>query len=144
MDNILKDKILNSKVISFDMFDTLVVRIIDTPEILFDMIGKKFNIDNFRGIRTQMQAECGLKLQEKYNYPHANIEEIYEYIKHNTDIENTSELMEYEISKEVDFIHQNKEIYEVYKFAKENKKRIIVTSDMYLDENTIIKMFTVK
>ena len=137
MNNTLKEKIQQSKVVSFDMFDTLVIRIIDCPEILFDMMGKVFDIDDFRNIRTSMQAELGLKLQQEKSYPHANIDEIYDYIKENTDINNTTELMKYEINKEIELLYQNKEIYEVYKFAKENNKRIIVTSDMYLYKDTI-------
>ena len=89
MNDTLKQKIQQSKVISFDMFDTLVIRIIDCPEILFDMMGKIFNIDNFRTVRTSMQAELGLKLQQESGYPHANIDEIYDYIKKKTKIKNT-------------------------------------------------------
>ncbi len=132
MDKILKDKIDKAKIISFDMFDTLVIRVIDNPEILFDMMGEKYHIKDFRNIRTSMQAKCGLELQSKKNYPHANIDEIYEYIKRNTTIENTSELMRYEIAKEYELIFQNKRMYDIYEYAIKSKKRIIVTSDMYL------------
>ena len=137
MNKTLQDKILKSKVVSFDMFDTLVLRIIDDPEILFDMMGKIFDIDNFREIRTSMQAECGLILQREKGYPHANIDEIYGYIKKNTDIKNTDELMKYEINKEIELLYQNKKIYEVFQYAKLLNKRIIVTSDMYLKMDTI-------
>ena len=62
MDKELEEKILSAKVISFDLFDTLVIRIFDNPEILFDLIGKKFNITNFKAIRTSMQNKCGIEL----------------------------------------------------------------------------------
>ena len=140
MNEILQKKILDSKIISFDMFDTLVIRIIDNPEILFDMMGEIFDIDNFKKIRVSMQAELGRIIQKEDNYPHANIDEIYDYIKEKTKIKNTAELMNYEINKEIDLLYQNKQIYDVYKFAKKNNKRIIVTSDMYLKINTINKI----
>ena len=142
MDKILENKILKSKVVSFDMFDTLVLRVIDNPEILFEMMGKIFNIYDFKKIRTSMQMKCGMMLHEKYNYPHANIDEIYDYIKDNTDIKNTNKLMKYEIDKEIDILYRNNKMYEVYQFARKNKKRIIVTSDMYLKMDTIIKILT--
>lgn len=140
MDKTLESKILMAKVVSFDMFDTLVLRTIDCPEILFDMMGKIFGVKDFRKIRTSMQAECGLQLQKERHYPHANIDEIYDYIKKNTSIKNTSELMEYEQEKEISILFQNKKMLEIYRFAKENKKRVVITSDMYLLTDTIKKI----
>lgn len=140
MDKALEEKILKADVISFDMFDTLVIRIIDNPEILFDMMGKVFGISDFRKIRTTMQSELGLSLQKDKGFPHANIDEIYAYMKKKTGIKNTDELMKYEIEKEISLLYQNKEIFKVYNFAKKHKKRIIVTSDMYLKIDTIKKV----
>ena len=137
MDKELEEKILSAKVISFDLFDTLVIRIFDNPEILFDLIGKKFNITNFKAIRTSMQNKCGIELQKKYKYPHANIDEIYDFISNNTKIENVNKIMTYEIKEEENIIYQNKKMYEAYLFAKKHNKRVIVTSDMYLKKQTI-------
>ena len=137
MDKELEEKILSAKVISFDLFDTLVIRIFDNPEILFDLIGKKFNITNFKAIRTSMQNKCGIELYEKYKYPHANIDEIYDFISNNTKIENVNKIMTYEIKEEENIIYQNKKMYEAYLFAKKHNKRVIVTSDMYLKKQTI-------
>ena len=128
----LKQKIMSSKVVSFDIFDTLIVRMVGRPETVFDIIGKHFSIPDFRNIRMSMQSELGLKLIADKNYPHANIDEIYDYIKDNTDIENTKEIMNYELKLEKELLVQNKKIFEVYKFCKENKKRVVATSDMYL------------
>ena len=128
----LKEKILENKIISFDMFDTLVLRIVDTPEIVFDLIGKKYKIKDFRKIRHDMQAEYGLQLQQEKGFPHANIDEIYDYMKKQTKISNTKELQEYEVNLEKRLLFRNNQMYEIYKFAKENNKRVIVTSDMYI------------
>lgn len=140
MNKILEEKILKAKIVSFDMFDTLVLRIIDNPEILFDMMGYIFDIKDFRNIRTSMQAKCGLELQQNRHYPHANIDEIYDYIKDNTNIKDTKKLMQYEIDKEIELLYPNNQMLEVYKFAKKHKKRVIVTSDMYLKMDTIEKI----
>ena len=93
MDNTLKDLILENDIISFDMFDTLVTRIIDDPENVFSILEKEFKIPSFRVIRHEKQAELGLKLQQEKKYPHANLDEIYNYIKETKDIKNTDDIM---------------------------------------------------
>ena len=128
----LYSEILKHKVISFDIFDTLITRIVDNPEIVFKMLGVIFNIDNFDNIRKNMQSECGLKLIDEKNYPHANIDEIYDYIKEKKGIKNTKDIMDKELSLEKELLFQNPEIYEVYKYARKNNKRVVVTSDMYI------------
>ena len=139
----LKEQILEHDIISFDMFNTLVLRIVSNEDAIFDLIEKKFKIKNFKKIRKESQAKCGLELQQKKDYSHANIDEIYEYIKVNENILNVEEIMEYEKKLEYDSILCNNEMMDIYKFAKKNKKRIIVTSDMYLDyrfiEDVLVK-----
>lgn len=132
MDNTLKDLILENDIISFDMFDTLVTRIIDDPENVFSILEKEFDIPSFRIIRHDKQAELGIKLTNEKGYPHANLDEIYDYISETTNIKNTNEIMKREMEIEKDLLFQNPQMYEMYKFAKKNKKKVVVTSDMYM------------
>lgn len=133
----LQEQIKKVKVVSFDIFDTLITRLVGRPETVFDLMGEHFGIKDFKNIRMSMQAQCGLELIKSHNYPHANMKEIYDYIKEHSDIKNIDELMEYEEKLEKQLLYQNKKIYEVYKFAKENGKRVVATSDMYLEMSFI-------
>ena len=51
----LKGLIDESEVISFDVFDTLIRRVTDEPETVFDIVGKQYGINDFRKIRTGLQ-----------------------------------------------------------------------------------------
>ncbi len=133
----LKELIKKSKVISFDIFDTLITRIVDRPEAVFELMEKSENIPNFSKIRQEKQAEIGTILMKEKNYPHATLDEIYDYISKTTDIKNVDKLKKEEIKLEKELLFPNKEIKEIVSFAKENGKRIIITSDMYLDLKTI-------
>ena len=51
----VKEKINLAKVVSFDVFDTLLFRITSSPEVIFDLTGEKFGIDNYRNLRMKSQ-----------------------------------------------------------------------------------------
>jgi len=136
----LKNKIDSSKVISFDIFDTLVTRIVDRPEAVFELIGYKYHINNFCNIRIDAQAKISLIFQKEKHYPHANLDDIYNYIRDNYAIDNTKELKKYELELEKLLLYRNKEIYDIYKYALDKKKRIIIISDMYIEEKDILNI----
>ena len=78
----IKDKIKRyinqAKVVSFDVFDTLIFRKVNEPEAVFDLVGQHFGIMDFRKIRMDAQDEASKLVIEKYGFPHADIFEIYE------------------------------------------------------------------
>lgn len=65
-----------------------------------------------------------------------DIDDIYKYIKldNNIDIE---KLKKIEIDVELDICQQNREFYEIYEYCIAKKKKIIITSDMYLKRECI-------
>lgn len=134
----LKRLIIEATVVSFDMFDTLVFRRVNAPETIFDLVGKHFGIHGFCKIRMAEQNEASRRVYEKYQYPHANIDEIYDVLAEHTEIPvNWNEVKEYEIQMEKDALVANREMLEVFKFAKEQGKRVVITSDMYLFAETL-------
>ena len=123
----IKNIILDSDVISFDIFDTLFFRIVNQPEDIFVIIEKKLKIQDFVNIRINGQRLASLEVNKKYQYPHANIDEIYEYISRNNETcsgIDWNQIKLYEIQLELDCIIQNEEMYKLYKFAKDNGKRV--------------------
>lgn len=134
----LKEKIDKAKVVSFDMFDTLVFRIVDRPTAVFEIMEKDYHIHNFSELRQKYQNEASLNVMQKQGYPHADFDEIYDWIKKNLVCNlKIEELAEKEIALEKSLIYANPEMKKIYEYAKAKKKRVIVSTDMYLKTNTI-------
>ena len=135
---LLKNKIDNAKLISFDIFDTLLFRRTNSPEIVFDIVGKHFDIPGFRKLRMDTQQQKSVELLEKYNYPHANMDEIYRALAEHTEIDvDWNQVKEYEIQIEKDALVENKELQEIFRYAKQQGKRVVAVSDMYLFADTL-------
>lgn len=130
----LKKMIDKHIVISFDVFDTLLMRIVNIPEQIFELVGNKATIGDFRDIREKCQRIASEQALLK-GKPHANLDEIYSAIKIqyadvNIDWDNIKQL-ELEVEKEC--LYDNTEMHEIFNYAKTKGKQIILVSDMYLD-----------
>ena len=134
----LKKKIDQAKVVSFDVFDTLLFRIVNTPETIFDLVGQKFQIPGFRLVRKWAQDEASRRVYGKYQYPHADIDQIYEVLSERKDLcGHWMDVKECEIQMEKDALKANREMVDVFRYAVSSGKRVIVVSDMYLFAQTI-------
>ena len=137
---ILKLLINKHRVISFDVFDTLIKRNCSKPTDIFDICEVLYNnthnkkISNFKTIRIEAEEKC----RNSSVYDEITLDEIYSYIDCK-DLKK-DEMKSIEIQNELNYCVPNKEFKEIYDYCIENKKRIIIVSDMYLDENTIKKI----
>lgn len=142
----LKHDINNADIISFDVFDTLLFRKVNTPEDIFKIVGSHSKIDSFTALRIQKQAECSMSLKNSKGYPHANFDEIYDYIKgtsqddRNVDWDELKQL-EYDIEKKLSV--SNLEMKEIFEYAKQQGKKIIIVTDMYLSEEKIRDLLSI-
>ena len=136
----VKEKIDQAKVVSFDVFDTLIFRITSSPEVIFDFVGEQFGMDGFRNIRIKSQQEISRIILKSGKAPHANIDEIYDYIAKKHPGYAWEEAKKLEINMEKDAVFCNKEIFEIYQYALEKGKRVIAVSDMYFDGTMIKEM----
>ncbi len=115
-------------VISFDIFDTLVVRPFMRPTDLFHLIESKYQAVGFA--KARMGAER-IFYSQNGNQREANVDDIYaampgfEYLK------------DTEIALEIAGLQANPEMWEIYDYARRSGKRIIITSDMYLPADVI-------
>ena len=138
MKNELMKAIAEAKVVSFDVFDTLLFRKVNEPEIIFDLVGRHYGIHGFRKLRIDAQNEASRRAYTKAKHPHADMNEIYEVLKETRDITvNWDEVKQFEIDLERDALVENPEMLEVFNEAKKLGKRVIVTTDMYLLASTI-------
>ena len=130
---VLKSKIDNATVVSFDIFDTLLFRKTNTPETIFDLVGKHFGIHGFRKLRMDEQNEASTRAYAAYGYPHADMDQIYAVLAEHTEIPvDWNEVKEFEIQLERDALVANTELLEFFHYAKNAGKRVIIVSDMYL------------
>lgn len=129
----LLHKINRAKVVSFDIFDTLLFRKVNSPETIFDLVGKHFRIHGFRKIRMDAQNEASRIVYKEHQYPHANMDDIYDVLSRREDIPvNWESVKQFEIQMEEDALVANQEMLEVFRYAKARGKRVIAISDMYL------------
>ena len=122
-------------IISFDIFDTLVMRRVyvnkDVFRILAQRLDPKWGIDFFTA-RTRAEAELS---RETYPY----IEEIYEDVVKNCPCLKGQEaaLIADELALERELIIPRHEVVEIFNLAKQMGKMVNIVSDMYFHEDTI-------
>lgn len=123
-----EELILEHNVISFDIFDTLLFRPYINPDHLFLHMEKVFNCKGFtekRGLASKKARKEAVREDITIDDIYANMPEEMLYLK------------ECEIDFEVKHLRKNKKIYEIYKFAREHNKKIVIISDMYLPEEAL-------
>lgn len=116
-------------VVSFDIFDTLLIRPALHPTDIFHIVAQKVDAAlgvDFLALRRDAEARTGKA--------HANIREIYEHMarRHGLDAHTAETLMEEEIRCEETLLSPRPDIKALYDEAMRLGKRVIAVSDMYL------------
>lgn len=113
-----------AEIVSFDIFDTLLVRKVTHPKDLFKLIESELNAEGFYHVRifAELRARAQLKKED------VSIKDIYRFIPYRyrnfLSIEKSFERLQLE---------RNPIAYKYYQMAIAQKKHIIAISDMYLD-----------
>lgn len=118
-------------VISFDIFDTLILRKLDNPEDLFMIVGEKLDVYGFYGIRKKCESEVRQQKRAVHQNNEVTLDEIYERVSYYTGVD-SSKGANTEFSVELDMCFANPYMYEVFQILKNAGKRIYATSNMYL------------
>lgn len=127
------------KIISFDIFDTLISRSYFRPtDIFFPLSDYVTQLTNGR-IRNFFQLRIEAEQKIKEIKEETTLDEIYEYIKSILDITEsvTNKIKEKEIALEYSSCSVCRDGRKLFLEAKRLQKRIIMTSDMYLPKNVI-------
>ncbi len=144
----IKEKICsdNVKIVSFDIFDTLILRPFLKPTDLFCFLDFKFNelyndinFMYFSKIRQKAEEECR-RLNNIPGIEEITLEAIYKYIaqKYSFNKKIVDELMNYEQELEYEFCVARRSGKELYSLALYLEKKVICLSDIYLNY-TLIK-----
>lgn len=136
--DILKNIIDKHEIIFFDIFDTLIKRTIPREKDLFYLVDAEFKKRYKKEINFYRNRQLAEKLARKNcKYREVNLDEIYIYLNEFYD-KNTIEILKLlEVKLELDLCIRNNTIVKYYDYCVNNKKRIFIISDMYLNRNVI-------
>lgn len=133
--NNLLEEISKHEAVSFDLFDTLVMRKVPAISEILELLGYQIglmgeNIDVF--VRSRLQSE---KINSQNHAP--SLVEIYE--KMNQNVSNFSPTMlaqlEYDMDKK--YMLQRYDMVKAFKFAIAEGKKVFITSDSYYSKEQI-------
>ena len=130
-DSIGKDPsfaIADAKVVSFDVFDTLLSRPFVEPTDLFLYIETIYKRNGFARERVQAEKRARIKSLEE----DITLEEIYKEVK-----PKFRDLLNTELECEQKFLFSNEQGKKLYDAAVKAGKKIVCVSDMYLPSNFI-------
>ncbi len=129
----LKSLIDSYDVISFDVFDTLILRPLVNPEDVFKYIGKMCY--NFKfPIQRELASKRAriVKITRNKGVEDITLDDIYSKID--------DDYKQIELDFEYKIALANNQMKEIFDYAKQKNKKIIITSDMYLDSNFLSKI----
>lgn len=132
----------NYDVISFDIFDTLITRMVYEPDDVFRLMERKIqsiygrNVD-YLSVRKEAER---IAWEEKGDF--CNIHHIYEKLPSVSDFteQESEELKQMEINLEYELCIPRKDVLDLFNRLIEGEKKIILISDMYLTAPIITRM----
>lgn len=129
------------KYVSFDLFDTLMLRSVSKPEYVFDLVEAAYNeansskpISNFRAKRVLAER----KARKANHYREVTIDYIYSFLRVKPEIKQKLEQLEKTI--EINTCLSNQYMIEVFRKCREMGKDAFIITDMYLDHDTIVNI----
>lgn len=137
---------IKPEVISFDIFDTLVDRIVEQPSHVFRLIEEDVlncssgKIPNFTSARQSSERVLRELLAEKPgNVQEITLDEIYLHMKEQYLLtEEEMELVkELEVNEEYKCLKRRESGYKLFNIAEKSGAEVILISDMYLPETVI-------
>lgn len=130
----LKDEIDSHQIISFDIFDTLIMRKVLYPSDIFELVQQNIS----RNIKYKFDFVKNRVLAEKQLLENGNptYDMIYDKLQSNMGISNEEKNflknLEFEIEKK--YIVQRKKTVEIFQYAISKGKEVYLVSDMYFEK----------
>ncbi len=135
--------------ISFDMFDTLVLRPFFHPSDLFRLLNRKYDeltcgqsLMSFSDMRVRAERHARQIYLRSHHFEDITIDEIYQTLEADYQVPHTVAMMlqQEEERLEVYFCIPRKKVKEIYEFALFMGKKPICITDIYLNRETIEAM----
>lgn len=137
----LKGRILENDIISFDIFDTLLMRKCKAPEDVFRLVAYEMGMEcaetDFVRKRKAAEKVCYRNVTKYFH-----LEQIYDILCREGVVARceTEAVMQKEIEIEKRLLVPRKSICQMFKYAKLQGKIVILTSDMYLGKEILKDM----
>lgn len=135
----------DTSVISFDIFDTLIKRPFYTPSDLFIILGGKIKkeypfINEASFPKMRMEAEQLARSNSKYE--DITLTEVYKTLANLYELDEAAaaKLKSYEEEAELKYCTARETAKELFDLALVSGKRVIITSDMYLEKPFVEKL----
>lgn len=131
--------LLKYDVISFDIFDTLILRPFTSPHDVFLLLSSKYKETNFHSIRILAEEVTRAKNKGDKDTHEINIYDIYQEMAKYINIDPVRGA-ELEIETEMDICFANPYMKLVYNIVRERNREIIAISDMYIPKEWMLKI----
>ena len=130
----VKEAIRQHDVISFDIFDTLLKRTVLYPKDVFEIVEERTGVRGFADSRYKIQTGC----------PELCLEEIYDRLRSSCGYDDATArfLRGEELKTESALVMPRKSMTELFSYAKELNKTVVLVSDMYLAPEFIGELLT--
>ena len=128
----IKKDIKKAEVVSFDIFDTLLVRPYIQPTDLFVHMEKAYDRAGFAAERRDAERRTRIRHRELEDI---TLDMIYDEID-----DEFKDMKRKEMDWEAMVLRANPELKQVYDYAKETGKKIVIASDMYLPTEFLAKV----
>lgn len=134
--SILAERLCQYDVISFDVFDTLILRPFSSPRVLFSIMEERLGVYKFAKMRLDSENEVRLKRLDADGHDNTTLEEIYRLIAKKTNLDALAAAkLEYDL--ELEYCYANPYFKEVVSKCREANKTIVLCTDMYLSREQI-------
>lgn len=119
------EQIKRASIISFDVFDTAILRPFLHHHDMYYILEKHLNISKFHNTRINNEAKARKNIVQKGIKEDINLLDIYEHIN-----VNVPKAINAEISIDVSLCYQRSYVFKLYQFAINIGKKVIFTSDI--------------
>lgn len=123
--------------VSFDVFDTLFVRLLEDPKALFSLMGQQLGEPNFLEQRIEAQT-LGFEAMHRDGRGEITLEDIYNNLPHPRYDADTLSAQEQQLEGAV--ARLNPEVAALFTEARRAGKTVVLTSDMYLPQSFFIEL----
>ena len=135
----LLEKLAPYEVISFDIFDTLLLRIVNQPSDAFFWMGKELKYPNFEQIRIEGEQKARAQKEMDLGHGEVTLAEIWQVLEEETGIDAQVGMnVELAVEKKVCFANPYfEQIMQELQELQKRGKRLIAISDMYLNSEQL-------
>lgn len=136
---VIKTQILQKELISFDIFDTLLIRKTLYPRDVFFLTERKALLAGF-----DVKGFVSARVRAEDSQTFCNIYQIYDWLReyYGWDEATTQKVLKIETDTEREMLVPRTEVTELLHFARKKGKRVVLTSDMYYPEAFLQKFLT--